>query len=82
MDDQGLEYDAEKIAEPVTKGQLWSILLKVDLLAHAARTLAIAVSIGNKDYIKEMTERYDRIDKEFEVERDALVVKGRTGEFS
>ncbi len=80
IEENEFEFDPDSLTKPVTRIELWRLLMQVDLLVHTARTMAFAAAYGNKELVEEYRLKYKEIDDEFSVLRDKLV--GHTGPVS
>lgn len=69
----GFDIDPKKIDKPVTRGELWMLLLKVDMLIHTARSIAFYAAYGDREKVSELMDEYKERDKDFVVKRDELV---------
>lgn len=74
------DFDVEKFAKPVTRAELWSLLLQIDLLAHTARTMAIAAVNQDIEGVEKLRAKYQKLDDEFTESRDKLIKSDKVSE--
>ena len=70
-----MEFDTEQFSKPVTRVELVSLLMKVDILIHTSQAMAFAAASENLEEVKRLRSLYQNYDKEFVRERDGLVSK-------
>jgi len=67
------KYDIEKFDEPVTKSDLYLLLIKLETLVITTRNIAVYAASRDLEQLKEAMARFSIIEQEFSKEAAKLV---------